>query len=67
LNYFNFIVDNISLTTDTDSPVAGELLSLDSSALVVAGLTSSATWVIPTVAGIAGAGIYLVKFRSNRD
>jgi len=47
--------------------VAGDLLSVDSSALVVAGLTSSAVWMIPTVAGIAGAGIYLVKFRSNRD
>lgn len=49
------------------SPVAGELLSLDSSALVVAGLASSAVWMIPAVAGIAGAGVYLVKLRTNRD
>ena len=48
-------------------PVAGELLSLDSSALVIAGLTGSAAWMIPTIAGIAGAGIYLVKLRTNRD
>jgi len=48
-------------------PVAGELLSIDSSALVIAGLTSMSLWMIPTVAGIAGAGIYLVKFRANRD
>ena len=47
--------------------VAGELLSLDSSALVIAGLTGSAVWMIPTVASIAGAGIYLVKTRTNRD
>ena len=47
--------------------VAGELLSLDASALVVAGLSSSAVWMIPTLAGIAGAGIYLVKFRAHRD
>jgi len=47
--------------------VAGELLTLDSSALVVAGLTSSAAWMIPAVAGIAGTGLYLVKFRANRD
>ena len=52
---------------DEPRPVAGELLSLDSSALVVAGLTSSAVWMIPAVAGIAGAGIYLVKLRTNRD
>jgi len=51
----------------TEKPVAGELLSLDSSSLVVAGLTSSAVWMIPTVAGIAGAGLYLVKLRANRD
>jgi len=48
-------------------PVAGELISLDSSALVIAGLTGSALWMIPTIAGIASAGIYLIKFRTNRD
>lgn len=47
--------------------VAGELLSLDSMALVVAGLSSSAVWMIPTVVGLAGAGIYLIKTRTNRD
>ncbi|MFQ5440467.1 MAG: hypothetical protein ACE5DL_03290 [Nitrosopumilaceae archaeon] len=50
-----------------ETPVAGELLSLDSTALVVAGLTSSAAWMIPAIAGIAGAGVYLVKLRANRD
>ena len=50
-----------------ESPVAGELLSLNSSALVVGGLTSSAAWMIPAVAGIASVGIYLVKTRTNRD
>jgi len=49
------------------TPVAGKLLTLDSSALVIGGLASSAVWMIPTLAGIAGAGIYLVKFRTNRD
>jgi len=46
------------------NPVAGELLSIDSSALVIGGLASSAVWMIPTFAGIAGAGIYLVKLRA---
>jgi len=50
-----------------DTPVAGELLSLNSSTLVIGGLVSSAIWMIPAVAGIAGAGIYLVKSRANRD
>ncbi|MDH3677594.1 MAG: hypothetical protein OEQ12_04750 [Nitrosopumilus sp.] len=51
----------------TGSSVAGQLLSLDTSALMIAGLTSSAVWMIPTVASIAGVGIYLVKFRSNKE
>ena len=50
-----------------DELVAGELLSIDNSALVIAGLTSMSLWMIPTVLGLAGAGIYLVKFRANRD
>lgn len=57
-------------TVDADGceiPVAGELLSLSSSALVIGGLASSAVWMIPAIAGIAGAGIYLVKTRSSRD
>ena len=54
-------------TSFDDDIVAGELLSLDSSSLVIAGLTSSAVWMIPTLAGIAGAGIYLMKLRTNRD
>ena len=47
-------------------PVAGELLPLDSSALFLAGIQSMTVWMIPTVLGLAGAGVYLVKFRANR-
>jgi hypothetical protein len=35
--------------------------------MIIGGLASSAVWMIPAVAGIAGTGIYLVKFRANRD
>jgi hypothetical protein len=54
-------------STDNGDLVAGELLSLDTSALVIAGLTSMSIWMIPTIAGLTGAGIYLIKFRANRD
>ena len=47
--------------------IAGELLPLDSSALMIAGLTTSAVWMIPAVAGLAGAAVFLIKFRANRD
>ena len=45
--------------------VAGELLPLDSTALFLAGIQSMTVWMIPTVAGLAGAGVYLVKFRAR--
>jgi len=46
-------------------PVAGELLPLDSTALFLAGIQSMTVWMIPTVLGLAGAGVYLVKFRKH--
>ena len=46
--------------------VAGELLPLDNTALLLAGIQSMTVWMIPTVLGLAGAGVYLVKFRANR-
>jgi len=50
-----------------DHKVAGELLPLNTSALMIAGLSASAVWMIPAVAGLAGVGVYLVKFRASRD
>jgi len=64
---YNIILTGFSQLDSCNVPVAGELLSLDSSALVIGGLASSAVWMVPAVAGIVGAGIYLVKFRSSRD
>ena len=50
----------------TTTPVAGELLALNSSALVIGGL-GSMIWMVPAVAGLIGAGVYLVKFRVNKE
>jgi hypothetical protein len=47
--------------------VAGELLPIMSSALVIAGVSTIAVWMIPTVLGLAGVGVYLVKFRANKE
>jgi len=47
-------------------PVAGKLLPLDSTALFLAGIQSMTVWMIPTVLGLAGVGVYLVKYRANR-
>jgi len=60
--------DNTASCTQTITIecVAGELLSVNSSALMIAGLTSMSIFMIPAVAGLAGAGVYLIKFRANR-
>jgi len=50
---------------EPETRVAGELLPLDSSALMIAGLTSMSVWMIPAVLGLAGVGVYLVKFRKQ--
>jgi hypothetical protein len=47
--------------------VAGELLPLDSTALLIGGLSSMSVFMIPAVAGIAGAAVYLVKYRDNKE
>ena len=46
--------------------VAGELLPIDTTALFVAGLAGSLTWLAPVAVGIAGAGIYIAKTRMNK-
>ena len=58
--------DDVQVDAIKETIVAGEQLSINSSALVIAGLTGSAVWMIPTIAGIASAGIYLVKFRARK-
>ena len=49
--------------TGTDQLVGGELLPIDSTALMLAGLQSSAVWMLPILAGAAGAGIAAFKLR----
>jgi len=48
-----------------EQQVAGQLLPLDSTALFLAGIQGMTVWMIPTVLGLAGAGVYLVKFRKQ--
>jgi len=55
-----------AIAFEDEQQVAGELLPLDNTSLVIAGLTSMSMWMIPTVLGLAGVGVYLVKFRANR-
>jgi len=52
---------------EEDEIVGGEFLPIDNTALMLAGLQSSAIWMIPTLAGLAGVGFYLVKFRTTKE
>jgi len=47
--------------------VGGESLSIDNTALLLAGLQTSAIWMLPALAGIAGAGAYFVRTRMNKE
>jgi len=49
----------------TPDVVGGESLSIDSTALVLAGLQSSAIWMLPVLAGAAGAGFAAFKIRKR--
>jgi len=49
----------------TGQQIAGELLAIDTKALFLAGVQSMTVWMVPAVAGLAGAGVYLVKFRKQ--
>jgi len=62
LQFFNVNIDDISLIIET-GPVGGEFLSIDSTALVLAGLQTSAIWMLPVLAGAAGVGIAAFKLR----
>jgi hypothetical protein len=64
------LLDSVTIWTvsfDEPTQVAGELLPLDNTALLIGGISSMSVFMIPAVAGLAGAGVYLVKFRANRD
>jgi len=62
LNVFTFLNECISKPV-----VGGEFLPIDSTALVLAGLQTSAIWMLPVLAGIAGSafGILYIKYRRN--
>ncbi len=64
----NDIMITFSQTQISDNgPVGGEFLPIDSTALMLAGLQSSAIWMLPVLAGIAGSafGILYIKYRRN--
>ena len=50
-----------------DEKVGGEFLAIDSTSLVLAGLQTSAIWMLPVLAGAAGVGAFYIKTRMNKE
>jgi len=64
----NFGGDEPITTIPNTCPlVGGEFLSIDSTALVLAGLQSSAIWMLPALAGIAGTAFGVLYIKSRRN
>ena len=47
--------------------VGGELLPIDSTALMLAGLQTSAIWMLPVLAGVAGSAFGVLYIKSRRN
>ena len=47
--------------------VGGEFLSIDTTALMLAGLQSSAIWMLPVLAGVAGSAFGVLYIKSRRN
>ncbi len=47
--------------------VGGEFLPIDSTALLLAGLQSSAIWMLPVLAGVAGSAFGVLYIKSRRN
>lgn len=57
----------INLLGVEPSLVGGEIIPIDNTALLLAGIQSSAIWMLPALAGIVGAGAFFVRTRMNKE
>jgi len=60
------VPDSIQVFFNVEVPVGGEILPINTSALLLAGLTTNALWILPALAVAAGAGIVVLKFQLYR-
>jgi len=61
------IVDPCTLEILPPECVGGEFLPVDSSALLIAGLSANMSLIVPIALGIAGVSAYLIRSRMNKD
>ncbi len=65
LNWFASVGLDLAFILTGDTLVGGELLPIDSTSLILAGLQTSAVWMLPIVAGAVGTTAFYLKMRKN--
>jgi len=66
----SWAIDNVEINllgVESDTPVGGQLLSIDMTALFLAGVMANTVWMVPTLGGIAGAVVALFIIRRNHN
>jgi len=62
-----FVIQEIWINEPEEIVVGGEFLPIDSTALVLAGLQTSAIWMLPVLAGVAGSAFGILYIKSRRN
>jgi len=63
-----FVQDSVEASLeDLIRKVGGEFLPIDSTALLIAGMSTNMGFIVPIAAGIAGVGAYFIRSRLNKD
>ena len=50
----------------TQIPVAGEILPIDTTALLIAGVSSNPIWILPALAVVAGGALAVLRFQVSK-
>jgi len=61
-----FLCDQVPTPPECEE-VGGDFLPIDSSALLIAGLSANMSLIVPIALGIAGVSAYLIRSRMNKD
>ena len=60
-------IGTLSVPTNTGTAVGGKILPIDMTSLFVAGISTNAFWMMPTLGGIAGAAMVLFKVKRKHE
>jgi len=61
-HFTTFLIEDVN-----QQSVAGELLPLNTTSLFISGLLTNGFWILPVMAGIAGAGVYFIRTRTHEE